>query len=197
MEALRREAGISDAAVNAIAAVPRELFVPARFSELVYADVALQLGEGATISAPSMVAAMISAMRPAAGLRVLEIGAGSGYAAAAMAAAGMEVVGVEISPILARQARAAIDRAGYADRVTVEIGDGMAGWPPGAPYDRVVASAAVAALPQAWLEQVVEGGLIVYPESGAEWDMLVRVERLETGWRREDVQPCRFVRMQV
>ena len=197
MEALRREAGISDAAVNAIAAVPRELFVPAPFSELVYADVALQLGEGATISAPSMVAAMISAMRPAAGLRVLEIGAGSGYAAAAMAAAGMEVVGVEISPILARQARAAIDRAGYADRVTVEIGDGMAGWPPGAPYDRVVASAAVAALPQAWLEQVVEGGLIVYPESGAEWDMLVRVERLETGWRREDVQPCRFVRMQV
>ncbi len=140
---------------------------------------------------------MISAMRPAAGLRVLEIGAGSGYAAAAMAAAGMGVLGVEISPILARQARAAIDRAGYADRVTVEIGDGMAGWPPGAPYDRVVASAAVAALPQAWLEQVVEGGLIVYPESGAEWDMLVRVERLETGWRREDVQPCRFVRMQV
>src|SRR4030081_3002559 len=95
-----RLATTGDVAVNAIAAVPRELFVPPRFVELAYEDAALELGPGATISAPSMVAAMVAARWPAPGLRVLEIGAGSGYAAAVMAAAGMEVTGVEIEPAL-------------------------------------------------------------------------------------------------
>ena len=180
--------------IDAIAVVARELFVPPRFAELAYADEALQLAPGATISAPSMVAAMVAALRPAVGLRVLEIGSGSGYAAAVMAAAGLQVTGVEILPALVRSSRQAIARAGFAPSVAVHEGDGNLGWPAGAPFDRLVVSAAVPAVPLAWMEQVAVGGLLVYPESGdREWDMLVRLERGPRGWTREELQACKFV----
>jgi protein-L-isoaspartate(D-aspartate) O-methyltransferase len=201
LEMLRRGDSTSSpsaAAVDAIAAVRRELFVPERYRELAYSDVALELAPGATISAPSMVAAMVSAMLPRRGLSVLEIGAGSGYAAAVFAAAGMRVTGVEISADLVAGARRALEAAGFAGSVRLEVGDGIAGWPPGAPFDRIVASASLDALPQAWLDQLGEGGVIVYPENrGDEFDVLVRVTRTTAGWTREDVQLCKFVRMQT
>jgi protein-L-isoaspartate(D-aspartate) O-methyltransferase len=201
LEALRRGDSTSTPspiAVDAVAAVPRELFVPERYRELAYSDVALELAPGATISAPSMVAAMVSAMRPGAGLSVLEIGAGSGYAAAVFAAAGMRVIGVEISADLVSRARPALEAAGFAGRVRLEVGDGIAGWLPAAPYDRIVGSASLDALPQAWLDQLGEGGVIVYPENrGEEFDVLVRVTRTPEGWVREDVQLCKFVRMRT
>src|SRR5436309_13936339 len=121
---------MSEVAIAAIGAVPRELFVPPRFAELAYADEALQLAAGATISAPSMVAVMLSAMEPKAGMRVLEVGAGSGYAAAVFAAAGGEVTGVEINRGLVERARAAVAQAGATAHVTLEAADRMAGWRP-------------------------------------------------------------------
>ena len=196
LEALRREGRLTAVSIAAVAAVRRELFVPPALVELAYEDVALQLAPGATISAPSMVAVMVSAMDPAPGLRVLEVGSGSGYAAAVMAAAGFEVVGVERLPDLVPRARAAVEAAGQAARVRLEVGNGMAGWPEGAPYDRVVASAAIDAVPQAWLDQLAPGGLVVYPESrGEEWEMLVRLERRDAGWSRQEMGPCKFVPM--
>ncbi|HEV1996537.1 MAG TPA: methyltransferase domain-containing protein [Candidatus Dormibacteraeota bacterium] len=201
VEYLRANSGqgiISELALQAIGAVARELFVPPRYAELAYADEALQLAPGATISAPSMVAVMVTAMEPAPRVRVLEIGSGSGYAAAVFAAAGMEVTGVEIVGDLLPGARDAIDRCGFGDRVTLVAGNGMNGWPLGAPYDRVVASAAIAAVPPAWLEQAAPAGVVLYPESrGGEWDVLVRLRRHAGSWEREEVQPCKFVPMRL
>ena len=189
---------MSEVAIAAVGAVRRELFVPPRFAELAYADEALELAKGATISAPSMVAVMVTAMEPAPGTRVLEIGSGSGYAAAVFAAAGMQVTGVEILGELLPAARKAIESSGWGGRVALEEGDGMAGWPAGAPYDRVVASAAVEAVPQSWLEQAAPDGTVIYPESGpGEWDRLVRLRRRDGRWRREELQPCKFVPMQT
>ena len=188
---------MSDEAIQAIGAVPRELFVPGYLAELAYADEALQLEPGATISAPSMVAVMVTALEPLRRARVLEIGAGSGYAAAVFAAAGMEVTAVEILADLVNTARDAVERAGWGEHVVIETGDGMGGWPGRAPYDRVVASAAIEAVPRAWLDQLAPGGLVVYPESrGGEWDMLVRLRRRGDGWSREELQVCKFVPMQ-
>lgn len=197
LQSLSRDSRLTPAALGAIAAVPRELFVPPHLTELAYEDSALQLAPGATISAPSMVAMMISALDPAPGLRVLELGSGSGYAAAVMAATGMEVAGVELQPDLVPGSRAAIAAAGYAEQVTLEVGDGMSGWPPRAPYDRVVASASIGAVPQAWMDQLSPGGIIVYPESREEtWEMLMRLERLDVGWSRQELGQCKFVPMQ-
>lgn len=197
LQALSRDGRHTSAALLAIAAVRRELFVPPHLAELAYEDSALQLAPGATISAPSMVAAMISALDPAPGLRVMELGSGSGYAAAVMAATGLEVVGVELQPDLVPGSRAAIAAAGYADQVTLEVGDGMLGWPARAPYDRVVASASIGAVPPAWMDQLAPGGIIVYPESREEqWEMLMRLERLDAGWSRREMGLCKFVPMQ-
>jgi protein-L-isoaspartate(D-aspartate) O-methyltransferase len=196
LEYLRRDGRLTAQSVAAIAAVPRELFVPSALAELAYQDVALQLAPGATISAPSMVAVMISALDPAPGLRVLEVGSGSGYAAAVMAATGMDVLGVELRPDLVPAARFAVAAAGFGAKVTLEIGNGRAGWPARAPYDRVVASAAIDAVPQAWMDQLAPAGMILYPESrGQEWELLVRLERLDSGWSRQEMGPCKFVPM--
>ncbi|MEA2682517.1 MAG: protein-L-isoaspartate(D-aspartate) O-methyltransferase [Chloroflexota bacterium] len=197
LEELGQDGRVSDIALSAIAAVPREIFVPAHLAELAWEDSALQLAPGATISAPSMVAAVISALAPAPGLRALELGSGSGYAAAVLAATGMEVVGVELLPELVASSRLAIAAAGYSGRVTLEAGNAMDGWAAGAPYDRVVASAAIAAVPMAWLDQVAPGGILVYPESSHEqWEVLVRLERLDPGWSRQEMGRCKFVHMQ-
>ncbi|MEA2645354.1 MAG: protein-L-isoaspartate(D-aspartate) O-methyltransferase [Chloroflexota bacterium] len=194
---LRADGSLTEDAVEAIALVPRERFVPARHAEVAYEDAALEIGPAATISAPSMVAAMLAVMDVAPGQRVLEIGAGSGYAAATVAALGARVVAVEIQAELVEQARANLDAAGFADRVEVVLGDGRLGWPDGAPYDRILVSAAVPALPSAWLDQLAPDGLLVYPEAGDEEDILVRLSNGPEGLRREEAGRCRFVRLQL
>ena len=194
---LRADGRMSQAAVDAIGAVPRELFVPPAHAELAYADVALEIGPDATISAPSMVAEMLSVLELKPGLEVLEIGAGSGYAAATMAALGARVTGVELQSELVEAARASIAAAGFGDLVTLEAGDGRTGWPGGAPYDRVVVSAAVVAVFPAWLEQLRDGGLLVYPEAQDNDDLLVRLTVEGGRVRREELGRCRFVRLQL
>ena len=188
---------LSRAAVEAIAAVPRELFVAPEGPDVAYQDIALQIGPSATISAPSMVAEMLTALDLRPGQLVLEIGAGSGYAAACMAALGARVVGIELLPELAVEGRRHLTEAGFADQVDIVPGDGRAGWPDRAPVDRVLVSAAVEAVPPAWMEQLKPAGLLVYPEAGPSDDILVRLTKLpEGGWRREELGRCRFVRLQ-
>jgi len=157
--------------LDAIARVARELFVPAKHAEVAYEDVALEIGPAATISAPSMVAEMLSVMRLRPGLSVLEIGGGSGYAAATLAVLGARVITVEVQPELADQARRNLAAAGFDEGVAVVTADGRGGWPEAAPYDRILVSASVDAIPQPWLDQLAPDGILVYPEAGVTEDL--------------------------
>jgi len=197
LQQLSQDPRLSVDAVDAIARVPRELFVPAAHSRAAYDDVALEIGPLATISAPSMVAEMLSVLRLRPGLSVLEIGAGSGYAAATLAALGARVIGVELQPKLAEQAQRNVEAAGFAGLVKIVASDGGAGWPEEAPYDRILVSASVEAVPPAWLDQLAADGALVYPEAGHGEDLLIRLTKSETGLEREVMGRCRFVRMQL
>ena len=197
LERLRRDPRISSDAVEAIARVPRELFVPAERGEVAYQDVALEIGPFATISAPSMVAEMLTALNLGPGLSVLEIGGGTGYAAATIAAYGDRVVSLEVQAELAQRARQSLERAGFSDLVRTVTADGRWGWAESAPYDRVLVSASVDAVPQAWLDQLAPGGILVYPEAGPGDDLLVRLSRADAELTREIIGRCRFVRMQL
>ena len=197
LQRLRRDPRIGADAGEAIGRVPRGVFVPERHRELAYDDVALEIGPLATISAPSMVAEMLTVLRLRAGLSALEIGGGSGYAAATMAAYGAHVVSVEVQPELSEQARQNLDRAGFAELVQTVTADGRWGWAAAAPYDRILVSASVDAVPQVWLDQLAPDGILVYPESGQGEDLLVRLSRTEAGLKREIMGRCRFVRMQM
>jgi len=194
---LRQDRRISADALEAIARVPRELFVPAEHGEVAYEDVALEIGPMATISAPSMVAEMLTALKLTPGLSVLEIGGGSGYAAATIASYGDRVVSVEVQGELAERARQNLERSGFSGLVRTVTADGRGGWAEGAPYDRILVSASVEAVPQAWLDQLAPGGILVYPESGRDEDLLVRLGRADATLTREVMGRCRFVRMQL
>jgi protein-L-isoaspartate(D-aspartate) O-methyltransferase len=193
---LREDPRSTHAAVDAIGRVRRELFVPVSQAEVAYEDIPLEIGPMATISAPSMVAEMLSVLRLRRGLSVLEIGAGSGYAAATVAAMGANVIGLELQADLARHAQRNVNAAGYGGLVEIVAADGRDGWPADAPYDRILASASVEAVPAAWLEQLAPGGILVYPEAAGDEDRLVRLTATATGLEREVLGRCRFVRMQ-
>ena len=144
---------------------------PGEWERLVAADeaIATRLKDGfwpvSSSSAPGQMARMIGELRLEPGMRVLEIGTGTGYNAACLAALGAQVVSVEIDPELAREARTALRAAGYPG-VEVVTGDGELGAPERAPFDRVVATAAAHTIPYAWVEQIRDGGLIVAPYTG-------------------------------
>jgi protein-L-isoaspartate(D-aspartate) O-methyltransferase len=155
----------SDAVMAALAAVPRHLFVPEPWRDDAYDNRPLPIGHGQTISQPFIVALMteLLALRP--GDRVLEIGTGCGYQAAVLARLAARVTSVEVVPELSARAAATLAALGLAN-VELHVGDGHLGWPPGAPYDAVIATAAPAALPPAWLEQLARGGRLVAPVGG-------------------------------
>ena len=197
LQRLRADGGLTEDAVRAIASVPRERFVPPGLGKLAYEDAALEIGPAATISAPSMVGAMLSALEIRPEMKVLEIGAGSGYAAAAGASLGAWVIGLELQAQLAEQARRNLEDAGVGERVRIITADGTRGWAEEAPYDRIMVSAAVEAVPQEWLAQLGEGGRLVYPEAGGNLDVLVRLTREGDRFRREEMGHCLFVRLQL
>jgi protein-L-isoaspartate(D-aspartate) O-methyltransferase len=163
--------------LRAFGSVPRHLFVD---SDLAYADEALPLPAGQTISQPYIVALMTDAARPAggwAGARALEIGTGSGYQAAILAELGATVVSVERHPELSQRAARRLADAGY-DGVQLVVGDGTRGWLAGAPYDAVIVTAAGPSVPQPLLEQLApEGGKLVMPVGTRVHQELTVVER--------------------
>ena len=183
--------------LEAIAAVPRHEFLPQAEWDAAYDDRALPIGEGQTISQPSMIAIMLQALQCPAGGRALEVGAGCGYAAALLAALAREVHAVEIRPALAERARATLARLGI-DNVTIHVGDGSGGLPEHGPYDAVLVSAAPRSVPPALAEQLAVGGRLAVPV-GDDWSQrLLVAERPATGeleWR-ESV-PCMFVPLVV
>lgn len=159
--------GITEPAIlEAFRAVPRERFVPDEVAAFAYDDGPLPIGHGQTISQPYIVALMIQAAAIRHGDRVLEVGAGSGYAAAVISRIAAEVIAIERVPVLATAARERIAALRY-DNVEVIEADGTIGWPAKAPYDAILAAASGSHIPQALGEQLKPGGRIVMPVGGA------------------------------
>lgn len=188
-----RRRGIDDQRVlDAMARVPRRLFVPEPVRHRAWNDEALPLGEGQTISQPYVVALMTQMLDVQPGDRVLEIGTGSGYQAAVLAALGAQVFSVERHEGLARQAQSAL-RAAEAPDVMIRIADGTLGWPEHAPYDRIIVTASGPALPQPLLQQTRDGGRIVAPLGDEHDQRLVLFTRDGDTWTRTEGIPVRFV----
>jgi protein-L-isoaspartate(D-aspartate) O-methyltransferase len=192
--ALRRR-GISDQAVlRAMGEVPREIFVGPGFTDTAYADQALPIACGQTISQPFVVAYMTEQLEVEPRHRILEIGTGSGYQAAVLSRLAREVVSIERYRTLADTARERLKTQGYAN-VTVRVGDGMAGAPDLAPFDRIMVTAAAEDIPDALVAQLAEGGKMVLPvgpRHNAQY--IVKLTR-EAGGRltREELIAVRFV----
>ena len=175
-----REAGIADENVlNAIRTVPRHLFVDEAFATRAYEDTALPIGHGQTISQPWVVARMTEVLLENAPSKVLEIGTGSGYQAAVLAALGLEVYTVERIGELLRQARKRFRTLGM--NIRSKHNDGRIGWPEHGPYDAIIVTAAAPALVPALVPQLRVGGVLVAPVGGSATQALVRLVRREDG----------------
>jgi len=188
-----REIGVSDEKVlAAVAAVPREIFVPAAFRHQAYEDYPLEIGEGQTISQPSVVARITELAEVESRDRVLEIGAGSGYQAAVLAQLARFVFTLERLPRLAEAARARLSELGYAN-VSVQVMDGSLGWRAQAPFDVIIVSAAAPSIPKALTEQLTDGGRLVIPIGELRRQQLVRVVRRGDRLEESSHGPATFV----
>lgn len=188
------ECKISPQVLDAIARVPREKFVPGHARSLAYADSALPIGYGQTISQPFIVAYMTELLRVGTGDRVLEVGTGSGYQAAVLAELGARVYSVESIPELAVAAQHRLHALGYRG-VRVRTGDGHKGWPEHAPYRGIVVTAVADSVPAALVNQLERGGRLVLPlrEAGGE-QWLTLLEKDANGEvSRTQLIPVRFV----
>jgi protein-L-isoaspartate(D-aspartate) O-methyltransferase len=193
IDAQLRRRGIHDERVlAAMARVPREVFVPEVLREHAYADSALPLPHGQTVSQPYIVAVTCEALRLEGHERVLDVGTGSGYAAAVLAELAAEVHSIERIPELAEAARAALAAAGYG-RVQVHVGDAWRGLPEHAPYDGIAVAAAAPEIPASLWEQLREGGRIVLPLGRKRRQVLSAIERTPDGPRLVETIPARFV----
>lgn len=186
-----RRRGIADSRVlAAMGEVPREAFVPDANKRDAYADGALPLSHGQTISQPLMVAMSVEALRLEGDETVLEVGAGSGYQAAILSKLAKKVYAIEIIPELVANARRALDSLGI-DNVELICADGRKGWPKRAPYDAIVVAAAAKEVPPALTEQLKEGGRLVIPV-GDGWGQSLQTSR-KRGDRLETEELCRCV----
>lgn len=187
--------GVRDQGVlEAMRTVPREAFVPERLAELAYDDTPLPIEEEQTISQPYVVAAMAEALGLGPDDRVLEVGAGSGYAAAVLSRIACEVWAIERHQALADLAQRRMEKLGYQN-VHVRKGDGTLGWPEHAPYDAIVVAAGGPEVPPALIDQLASGGRLVIPVGrDPRLQQLVRVRKLEDGRiERDDLGSVRFV----
>jgi protein-L-isoaspartate(D-aspartate) O-methyltransferase len=186
--------GIHDARVlDAFGAVPRHALIPEALHAQAYQDCALPIGEGQTISAPSIVAAMSQALELTGAETVLEVGTGSGYQAAILSRLAARVVSIERVPRLAARARRTLDRLGVSN-VVVFLGDGTRGRPGEAPFDAIVVTAGGPAVPDPLRDQLAIGGRLVGPFGDREEQRLLRVRRRSArAFSEEVIGRCRFV----
>jgi protein-L-isoaspartate(D-aspartate) O-methyltransferase len=185
--------GIRDQRVlAAMRTVPRHEFVPEELRAIAYEDGPLPIGRGQTISQPYVVAAMAQALALRGGERVLEVGSGSGYAAAVLSLLASEVYGIELEPELHARSMATVKRLGYRN-IHLRQGDGFVGWPEVAPFDAILISCAAAEVPPPLWEQLREGGRLVYPR-GARWQQeLVAVTKTAGEPVAQTLDEVRFV----
>jgi protein-L-isoaspartate(D-aspartate) O-methyltransferase len=185
--------GISDERVlEAMAVVPRELFVPPRYRNLAYADQAVPIGSGQTISQPYVVAAILAALALRGDERVLEVGTGSGYTAALLSRLAHQVVSVERHARLAVRARAVLDRVGVTNAEVIHA-DGSRGWPDQAPYQAIAVHALASEEPDAFLQQLPTGGRLVIPLGVSHHGILTRFTNTEAGVERTTLCRVAFV----
>jgi protein-L-isoaspartate(D-aspartate) O-methyltransferase len=191
-EQLRRRGIVDERVLDAMARVPRELFVPEQVRERAYDDAALPIGGDQTISQPYMVARICEALAVRSGERVLDVGTGSGYQAAVLAQLAGEVHTIERLPDLAGRARVALELAGCAN-VRVHVGDGSLGLPEHAPFGAVAVAAAAPEVPASLYAQLDPGGRLVVPVGGRGGQELRLVVRSPEGPAVLRSVPCRFV----
>lgn len=186
--------GVSDpATINALRHVPRHLFVPERQRPFAYQDGPLPIGHGQTISQPYMVGYMTEIIHPKPGLKVLEIGTGSGYQAAILAATGAEVFTIEIVSELASSAKQRLKNLGYHN-VKVRESDGYFGWPEMAPFDAIIVTAAAEFTPPPLIDQLAEKGLMVIPIGSPFYvQTLMLVQKRNDKPYATSLMPVRFV----
>jgi protein-L-isoaspartate(D-aspartate) O-methyltransferase len=190
---LLREKGIRDLAVlRAFDLTPRHNFVPTGVRHRAYEDSSLPIGNGQTISQPSIHARYLELLALKGGERVLEIGTGSGYQTVLLAHLVAQVFTIERIPALFNMAREAIQRAG-ATNVSMLLGDGTVGWREYAPYDGILVSAGGPSVPQALVDQLTEGGRLLIPVGDKEEQTLKLVIRRGTQVETQDIAPVRFV----
>lgn len=185
----------SEKVERALLKVPRHLFVPEGVRSLAYRDTPLPIGDGQTISAPHMVAVMAEALDLREGHKVLEIGAGSGYNAAVMAElAGPtgRIVTLERHPSLAEGASRVLAEAGYAN-VQVVVADGSRGYPEEAPYDRISVTCGAPRVPDDLVDQLADGGVMLIPVGGLDYQSLLRVSKRGGSALIEDMGSVVFV----
>ncbi|HUK31567.1 MAG TPA: protein-L-isoaspartate(D-aspartate) O-methyltransferase [Candidatus Acidoferrum sp.] len=188
-----RRRGIRDASVlDAMLAVPRHEFVPEEFRAQSYDDKPISIGEGQTISQPFIVAAMIEAMELKGSEKVLEVGAGSGYAAAILSRLAAMVYTMESRPNLATAAQERLARLGFAN-VAVHMGDGSAGLLEAAPFDAILIAAAAPLVPQPLVEQLAEGGRMAIPIGDEQAQELVLMRKSNGEIHSQTLHQCAFV----
>jgi len=188
-----RRRGIRDPQVlRAMAKVPRERFVPEAVRDEAYADRALGIDCGQTISQPFIVALMTEALRLSGPEKVLEIGTGSGYQTAILAELAAEVISIERHASLSRNAAALLEQLGYRN-VTLLVGDGSLGDASRAPFDRIMVAAAAPRYPPALFEQLREGGVLVMPLGGMDSQTLEVIRKVGGKAEAAQLSGCRFV----
>jgi protein-L-isoaspartate(D-aspartate) O-methyltransferase len=189
---VRRGVG-DDNVIAAMRSVPRHLFVPPEREHLAYADEALPIGHGQTISQPYMVALMTELLRADVRKKILDVGSGSGYQTAVLGEVAGLVIAIERIPDLAERSREVLERLGY-DNVRVVTGDGSLGLPEEAPFDGILVAAATPEAPQPLLRQLADGGRLVIPLGDVNREQMLTVFTREgTGFRRDEQLYCRFV----
>ena len=187
--------GINDPRVlRAMATVPRHLFLESELWDQAYEDHPLPIGMHQTISQPYMVALMAEALGLQGPERVLEVGTGSGYAAAILSELCGEVFSLEVVEELALKARTVLSSLGCRN-VSVIVGDGTLGWEKHSPYDAVIISAAAPCIPRPLIEQLKTPGYLVFPMGERELQTLVRIRKDRTGIREEYLGECHFVKL--
>jgi protein-L-isoaspartate(D-aspartate) O-methyltransferase len=186
--------GIHDQRViAAMAAIPREEFVPLEDRVASYRDEPVGIGYGQTISQPYMTALMAQELALTGTENVLEVGAGSGYAAAVLGALAARVTAIELVPALAAQAEYHLRKTGWGANVTVIAGDGSQGYPPAAPFDAISVAAAAPEVPARLLEQLAEGGRLVIPVGNDRDQQLQVITRVGGEFQARLSTHCRFV----
>jgi protein-L-isoaspartate(D-aspartate) O-methyltransferase len=181
--------------LDAMRTVPRHRFVSEALQPHAYSDRPLPIGRGQTISQPYIVAFTAEALQLRGNERVLEVGSGSGYAAAVLSLLGAEVYGIELEQELHDRSVVTIRELGYSN-VHLRPGDGFRGWPEQAPFDAIVLSCAAEAIPEPLWNQLAEGGRLLYPKGNADSvQELVLVTKTRDGPREKRLAPVRFVPM--
>ena len=189
------ERGIRDSALlKAMKEIPRHRFVPSHLTSFAYNDYPLPIGHSQTISQPYIVALMTELLHLTGKEKVLEIGTGSGYQAAVLSVLAKEVYTIEIVQPLFKNAQQKLKEMGYDRNVYLKWGDGYKGWPEHAPFDCIIVTAAPETVPEALIEQLAPGGIMVIPV-GTNYQELLVIRKTEQGITKQSVIAVRFVPM--